>query len=70
MKASAIRVDVNEVAKLENAAPQVAIATATIKFQITGKLSFLQDDSISMKKKEEKLGKLLFKAFQQMDLKE
>lgn len=68
MKASAIRIDVSEVVKLERAVPQVAVATATIKFQLTGSLSFLQDESISLNKKKEKLSKLLLKALQEVDL--
>lgn len=68
MRASAIRIDVHEVVKLERAEPPVAIATATIKFQLNGDLAFLQDESISKEKKAEKLGKILFKAFQEVDL--
>ena len=68
MKASAIRIDISEVVKLERAVPQVAIATATIKFQLKGNLSFLQDESIPMNKKKEKLSRLLLKALQEVGL--
>lgn len=69
MKASAIRIDVKEFVKLESAVPEVVIATATIKFQLRGNLSFFHDEGMSIKMKEELLGKILFKALQEVELK-
>lgn len=68
MKASAIRIDVHDIALPERAVPKVAIATATIKFQLTGNLSFLLDKGLTREMQEEKFGKLLRKALQEMDL--
>lgn len=68
MKASAIRIDVNEIVQLERAVPQVAIATASIMFQLTGNLSFLQDDNISKEKRAKRLSILLLKALREIEL--
>ena len=68
MKASAIRIDVKELVKLESAVPEVVIATATIKFLLKGNLTFFNDEGMSKKMKEELLGKMLFKALQEVKL--
>lgn len=66
MEASAIRVDINELAKLERAVPPTAIITATIKFQLNGNLAFLDDAAMSERAKEQKVGKLLLEALKQV----
>lgn len=68
MKASAIRIDIKEVVPVERAVPKVAIATATIKFQLQGNLSSLEVEGMNEKKREEKLKELLWKALQELRL--
>lgn len=68
MKATAIQVKVNKIETLERSVPQVAVATATIKFQLSAKLSFLQDDRLSIAQREEQLSRLLLKALRELDL--
>ena len=70
MEASAIRVDVSEVAKIERAVPQIAIVTATIKFTIKGNISSLEGSGMTREKREAKLSKILLKALQAIDLEE
>ena len=66
MKASAIRIDIREIAPLERAAPPVTIATATIKFQLRGNLSQLE--GMKEEKRAEKLKEMLWNALQELDL--
>lgn len=68
MKASAIRIDIKEVVPIERAVPRVAIATATIKFQLQGNLAALEGEGMNDKKREEKLKEMLWKALQEVKL--
>lgn len=68
MKASAIRIDIKEVVPIERAVPRVAIATATIKFQLQGNLAALEGEGMNDKKREEKLKEMLWKALQEVRL--
>lgn len=68
MKATAIQVKVSELVTLERAVPEMAIATITIKFQLTGRLSFLQDERVPREQKEEKLSRLLMKTLRELEL--
>lgn len=68
MKASAIRVEVQDVAIIERAVPQEAIATVTITFQLRGALNALKEEGVTKGKKAEKLMQMLRKALQDVDL--